>query len=100
MRKRGKTDDILIVAGADGQKEAIKYIMDTDFYGCTAMNSPVQIGNNAVKFAIQYLNGKTDFPKTSFTAPLLITKENAAQYYKPNAFVLIFNFCRYARCDK
>ena len=85
IAQAGKTDDILIVAGADGQKEAIKYIMDTDFYGCTAMNSPVQIGKNAVTYAIQYMNGKTDFPKTSFTAPLLITKENAAQYYNPNA---------------
>ncbi|WP_298782332.1 substrate-binding domain-containing protein [uncultured Polaribacter sp.] len=85
IAQAGKTDDILIVAGADGQKEAIKYIMDTDFYGCTAMNSPVQIGKNAVEYAIQYMNGKRDFPKTSFTAPLLITKENAAKYYDPKA---------------
>lgn len=85
IAQAGKTDDILIVAGADGQKEAIKYIMDTDFYGCTAMNSPVQIGINSVKYAIEYLNGKRDFDKTSFTAPLLITKENAAKYYNPKA---------------
>ncbi|QRM90270.1 substrate-binding domain-containing protein [Lacinutrix sp. WUR7] len=85
IAQAGKTDDILIVAGADGQKEAIKYIMDTDFYGCTAMNSPVQIGKNAVEYAIQYMNGKRDFKKTSFTAPLLITKENAAKYYNPKA---------------
>ncbi len=85
IAQAGKTDDILIVAAADGQKEAIKYIMDTDFYGCTAMNSPVQIGKNAVNYAVQYLNGKTDFPKTSFTPPLLITKKNAAEYYNPAA---------------
>ena len=85
IKQAGKTDDILIVAGADGQKEAIKYIMDTDFYGCTAMNSPVQIGKNAVKYAVEYMNGKRDFPKTSFTVPLLITDENAAEYYDPNA---------------
>ncbi|MCL5129504.1 MULTISPECIES: substrate-binding domain-containing protein [unclassified Algibacter] len=85
IAQAGKTDDILIVAGADGQKEAIKYIMDTDFYGCTAMNSPVQIGKNAVHYAIEYMNGKRDFKKTSFTAPLLITKENAAKYYNPKA---------------
>jgi ribose transport system substrate-binding protein len=29
IAKAGKTKDILIVAGADVQKEAIKYIMDT-----------------------------------------------------------------------
>ena len=85
IKQAGKTDDILIVAAADGQKEAIKYIMDTEFYGCTAMNSPVQIGKNAVEYAVQYMNGKRDFAKTSFTAPLLITKENAAKYYDPKA---------------
>lgn len=85
IAQAGKTDDILIVAGADGQKEAIKYIMDTDFYGCTAMNSPVQIGKNAVKCAVQFMNGKKDFPKKSYTAPLLITKKNAAKYYNPKA---------------
>ncbi|MCB4809252.1 substrate-binding domain-containing protein [Tamlana sp. 62-3] len=85
IAQAGKTDDILIVAAADGQKEAIKYIMETDFYGCTAMNSPVQIGKNAVEYAIQYMNGKRDFPKTSFTPPLLITKQNAAKYYNPKA---------------
>ncbi len=85
IAQAGKTDDILIVAAADGQKEAIKYIMETNFYGCTAMNSPVQIGKNAVGYAIQYMNGKRDFPKTSFTPPLLITKENAAKYYNPKA---------------
>ncbi|MCL5244533.1 substrate-binding domain-containing protein [Cellulophaga sp. 20_2_10] len=85
IKQAGKTNDILIVAGADGQKEAIKYIMDTDFYGCTAMNSPVQIGKNAVKYAVEYINGKRDFDKTSFTAPLLITKANAAKYYNPKA---------------
>jgi ribose transport system substrate-binding protein len=85
IAQAGKTNDILIVAGADGQKEAIKYIMDTDFYGCTAMNSPIQIGKNAVKYAVQYMNGKKDFSKTSYTPPLLITKENAAKYYNPKA---------------
>ena len=85
IKEAGKIDDILIVAGADGQKEAIKYIMDTNFYGCTAMNSPVQIGQNAVAYAVQYLNGKRDFPKTSYTTPLLITKDNAAKYYDPKA---------------
>lgn len=85
IRKAGKEDEILIVAGADGQKEAIKLIMDTDLYGCTAVNSPVLIGKTAVQYAVEYLNGKKDFPKTSFTPPVLITKENAKEYYDPNA---------------
>lgn len=85
IAQAGKTNDILIVAAADGQKEAIKYIMENDFYGCTAMNSPVQIGQKAIECAIQYINGKRDFSKVSYTPPLLITKENAAKYYNPKA---------------
>jgi len=85
IKQAGKTDDILIVAAADGQKEAIKHIMDSDFYGATAMNSPSLIGRTAVEFGIQYLNGKRDFSKISYTPELLITKENAAELYNPNA---------------
>lgn len=85
IRKAGKEDDILIVAAADGQKEAIKLIMETDLYGCTAVNSPVLIGKTAVQYAVQYLNGKTDFSKTSYTPAVLITKENAKKYYNPKA---------------
>ena len=85
IAQAGKTNDILIVAAADGQKEAIKYIMENDFYGATAMNSPVQIGQKAIECAIQYINGKRDFSKVSYTPPLLITKENAAKYYNPKA---------------
>lgn len=85
IKQAGKTEEILIVAAADGQKEAIKHIMDSDFYGATAMNSPSLIGRTAVEFGIQYLNGKRDFSKVSYTPELLITKENAAKLYNPDA---------------
>uniref|UniRef100_UPI004035ABE1 substrate-binding domain-containing protein n=1 Tax=Saccharicrinis sp. GN24d3 TaxID=3458416 RepID=UPI004035ABE1 len=85
IRKAGKEDDILIVAAADGQKEAVKLIMETDLYGCTAVNSPVLIGKTAVQYAVQYFNDKRDFEKTSFTPAVLITKENAKEFYNPNA---------------
>lgn len=85
LKKAGKTNDILIATAADGQKEALKYIMDTEFYGCTAMNSPTQIGKAAIIFAIQYLKGKRNFSKKSYTPPMLITKENALDYYDPKA---------------
>jgi len=85
IRQAGKMDDILIVAAADGQKEAIQHMMDSDFYGATAMNSPSLIGRMAVEFGIQYLNGKRDFSKVSYTPELLITKENAAELYNPDA---------------
>ncbi len=81
----GKLDEILIVSAADGQKEALKYIIDGDFYGATAMNNPELIGKTAVEYAIQYLKGKRDFLKISHTPELLITKENASELYDPDA---------------
>ncbi len=85
IRKAGKENDIIICAAADGQKEAVKLIMDTDLYGCTAVNSPSLIGKTAVQYAVQYFNGKRDFSKTSFTPAVLITKDNAKEYYDPAA---------------
>jgi len=85
IQKAGRINDILIVSAADGQKEAIKDIMDGKFYGATAMNSPTEIGRLSVEYAVEYLNGKRDFTKVSYTPPLLITKENAAKVYNPNA---------------
>ncbi|WP_025741641.1 substrate-binding domain-containing protein [Aquimarina pacifica] len=85
IEKAGKIDEILIVAAADGQKEALKYIMDSEFYGATAMNNPELIGKTAVEYAVQYLNGKRNFLKISHTPELLITKENASELYDPHA---------------
>jgi len=81
LDKAKKIDDILIVAAADGQKEAVKYIIDTDFYGCTAMNGPSIIGKTAVIYAIQYLKGRRKFLEKTLTPPYLITKDNAVAFY-------------------
>jgi len=78
------TDKILVTAAADGQKEAIKLIMDGK-YGVTGQNSPVLVGKKAIEVASRIAAGETDFPKITYTEPRAITKENAAEWYDPNA---------------
>jgi ribose transport system substrate-binding protein len=80
----GKQGKILIVAAADGQKEALALIKKGN-YGATGLNDPALIAKTAVTVGIQYLQGKRDFTKVTFTQPAAITKENVDQYYNPSA---------------
>lgn len=80
----GKRDDILIVAAADGQKEALELIKAGE-YGVTGMNNPAMIGKMAVEAAVQYLEEGREFPKITYTPPVAITKDNVDMYYDPNA---------------
>ncbi len=78
--------DVLVFAAADGQKEALKLIMDGK-YGATGRNDPAEIGRLAVDIGARAAQGKlpSNFPKLSTTEPLAITKANVAKYYKPDA---------------
>lgn len=80
----GLTDQILVLAAADGQKEALALIQ-TGEYGATGLNDPALVARTAVDLMIEYLNGRTDFPKVSYTPPMAITQENVAEYYNPDA---------------
>ncbi len=84
IEEAGKTRDILIVAGADGQKEALKLIREGR-YGATGMNNPVVIGEQAVETAVKILMGVHDFPKIMYTPPVCISGENVDKYYNPDA---------------
>ncbi len=78
--------DVLIFAAADGQREALKLIMDGK-YGTTGRNDPSEIGRMAVDIGAKAAQGKlpSNYPKQTLTEPLAITKDNVAKYYKPNA---------------
>jgi ribose transport system substrate-binding protein len=84
IQASGKQGKILIVAAADGQKEALALIKKGE-YGATGLNDPALIAKTAVTVGIQYLQGKRDIPKITFTPPAAITKENVDQYYNPKA---------------
>ncbi len=78
--------DVLVFAAADGQKEAVKLIMDGK-YGATGRNDPAEIGRLAVQIGAQAAQGKLppNYPKQTLTEPLAITKANASKYYKADA---------------
>ena len=87
IRDAGKADsDILVFAAADGQKEAVKLIMEGK-YGATGLNDPELIGKMAADLAVKAAKKQVPpgTPKITYTPPVAVTKGNAAQYYKPNA---------------
>lgn len=88
IQNAGLSDKIKIAAAADGQKEAIKLIMDGTNYVATGENSPFKIAKLAVEVANDVLvNGKTadDYEPATLTEPNAITKENAAEFYNADS---------------
>jgi len=80
----GREKDILIIAAADGQKEALKLIKEGK-YGATGLNNPVLIAETAIEIGLRVLQGETGFPKVSYTPAVCITRENVDKYYDPDA---------------
>lgn len=84
ITEAGKKDDIIIVAAADGQKEAFAKIMEGE-YGATGLNNPVLIAKMAVDVAVKVLSGERDFPKVVYTRAVCVSRENVDEYYDPQA---------------
>jgi ribose transport system substrate-binding protein len=84
IKEADKMGKILILAAADGQKEALKLIKSGE-YGATGNNNPVVIAESAIEIGLQVLQGKTDFPPKSYTPAVCITKENVDAYYSPDS---------------
>jgi len=84
VKEAGRMEDILILAAADGQKEALKMIKEGK-YGATGLNDPVLVAETAINIGIEALNSKTNLPEKSYTPAVCITKENVDQYYNPDA---------------
>lgn len=80
----GLTDQILVLAAADGQKEALEFIAQ-GAYGATGLNDPALVASTAVDLVVEYLNGRRDFPRITYTPPVAITQENVEQFYNPDA---------------
>lgn len=88
IKNAGLSDKIKIAAAADGQKEAIKLILDGTNYVATGENSPFKIAKLAVEIANDILTGKTtadDYEAATLTEPNAITVENAADFYNPES---------------
>ena len=88
IENAGLTDQIQIAAAADGQKEAIKLIMDGTNYKATGENNPYVVAQMAIEIADEVLNqGKTqdDYEDVTRTPANSITPENAKDFYKEDS---------------
>jgi ribose transport system substrate-binding protein len=86
LQAAGRLDQVLLVAAADGQKEALKMIKDGG-YGATGLNDPALVANTAVDIGVKALNGQLpkDFSKATYTTPAVIDQTNVDKYYRPDA---------------
>ena len=85
LEAQGKTD-VLALAAADGQKEALALIKDGK-YGATGLNDPDLVARTAVDIGLKAVKGElpADFPKLNLTTPDVITKDNVDKYYRADA---------------
>jgi ribose transport system substrate-binding protein len=79
----GRTEDIFLV-GVDGQKEALKAILDGTNYEATGLNDSDQIGRAGFHRLIAVLAGAVPEKDTVLPSPL-ITGDNVARYYDPQS---------------
>lgn len=86
LQAADRLDEVILVAAADGQKEALELIRDGQ-YGATGLNNPNQIARRAVEIGLQAQNGElpTDMPKLTVTEPAVITQDNVDTYYNPDS---------------
>jgi ribose transport system substrate-binding protein len=85
LKAANRLNGVLLVAAADGQKEALALIQKGE-YGATGLNNPKILAEMAVDIGVKALNGKAgELKKYTFTPPVAITKENVDKYYDPNS---------------
>lgn len=86
LEQAGRLDGVLLLAAADGQKEALEMIKEGS-YGATGLNDPALVAATAVDLAKKALDGglSADTSKITYTTPVAITKDNVGEYYKADA---------------
>jgi ribose transport system substrate-binding protein len=86
LDQANKAGDVLFLAAADGQKEALQAIKDGK-YGATGLNDPALVAATAVDLAKKALDGDlpADISKITYTTPTAITKDNVEKYLKKDA---------------
>jgi ribose transport system substrate-binding protein len=83
VKDAGRSDAIFLAA-VDGQKEALKQILDGSNYGVTGLNNSDKIGRMGFHRLTDILDGKQVEKDTVVPSPQ-ITKDNAEQFYDPNS---------------
>lgn len=79
----GKKDKIIVTA-VDGQKEALKEILDGSNYVATGLNNSDQIGRAGFNRLMAILAGATPPKDWALPSPI-INRENVVKFYNPNS---------------
>jgi ribose transport system substrate-binding protein len=79
----GRTGQMFLAA-VDGQKEALKAIMDGTNFAVTGVNNSDQIGREGFNRMMAILAG-AEVPKDTVLPSPRVTKENAAKFYDPES---------------
>ncbi|TCL62751.1 monosaccharide ABC transporter substrate-binding protein (CUT2 family) [Hydrogenispora ethanolica] len=82
--KNAKREKDIFIVGVDGQKEAIKAIIDGTNFECTGMNNSDIIGRAGFNRLMAILAGCRAPKKTVVDSPRII-RSNAARYYNPDS---------------
>ena len=88
VQNAGLSDQVVLAAAADGQKEAYELIKDGTAYKATGENNPKVVAETAVDIAKEILvDGKSadDYEKYTKTPAHCINPDNVDEYYNPDA---------------
>lgn len=88
IENAGLSDQVILAADADGQKEALELIKSGTNYACTGNNQPGATAEAAMKIAVDILeNGAdpTSFDRVTLTNPACINPDNVDEYYDPDS---------------
>ncbi|MEA5016977.1 MAG: substrate-binding domain-containing protein [Candidatus Limiplasma sp.] len=83
VKNAGKEDSILVLAAADGQKEALALIKEGK-YGATGLNIPSFVAEKTLDTILMHLSGEK-VPALVNTEPACINASNVDQYYDPDS---------------
>lgn len=85
INERGLQDKIMVVACADGQREAFELIKAGDaVYKATGLNSPFLACEGAIEVVQKVMAGQS-VPSMNYTEAVAVTSSNVDQYYNPNS---------------
>lgn len=88
IENAGMSDQVVLAADADGQKEALELIKNGTNYACTGNNQPGATAEAAMAIAKEILlNGAdpTSFDRITLTNPACINPDNVDEFYNPDS---------------
>lgn len=88
IENAGLSEQVVLAADADGQKEALELIKEGTNYACTGNNQPGATAEAAVAIAREILEEGADpesYDRITLTNPACINIDNVDEYYDPDS---------------